>query len=374
MVVSTQILKDICNKALKAVDSNALSPVTETLELLTHNKELWLNITNKEYYLRIKTPIEGTDDLHAAVNANSFLKLITQTTTQDIELFLQDNNLVVKGNGLYKIPLVYDNDHLLELPEIKITNVTTKFNLSTDILKSILTYNSKELTKGFVTRPVQKLYYVDSKGAITFTNSACVNTFVIPEDVKLLLNNRLVKLFSLFTSEEVIFTMGQETLTDGSIQTRVSFCEDNIELSAILTSDDSLINSVPVEAIRQRSVENYPYTISILRTELLQTINRISLFTNKIGDFDICYCIFKFSNFNVCVEANNGAVKELIKYKEELFTDDLTTPYESLLDIEDIKSVLETFTEPYINISFGNDQAIVISSGNIKNIIPQCEE
>ena len=374
MVILVEDLKNACNKALKAVDSNTLSTVTETLELTTQGNDLNLNITNKEYYLRVIVPTDSDVSLHASVNANSFLKLITQTTTEMVELDVVDNNLVVKGNGVYKIPLIYDGEELLKLPEIKLNNITHEFNISTDILRSMLNYNSKELTKGFVTNPVQKLYYMDSKGAITFTSSACVNSFMLPEDVKLLFNSRLVKLFTLFDTDTVAFSLSEEPNEDGTTTTKVMFSGDSMELSAILSSNESLISSVPVEAIRNRSNENYPYTVSVSRSELLQTINRLSLFTSKTGDYDICYCTFKFGKDSVSIEGNDGGVKEKLTYKDDNVIDELENTYDALFDINDIKSVTEMFNAPYINISFGNEQAIVVSCGNIKNIIPQCEE
>ena len=48
-----------------------------------------------------------------------------------------------------------------KLPKADIENITAEFLISADILNSILQYNSKELTKGTISKPVQKLYYVD---------------------------------------------------------------------------------------------------------------------------------------------------------------------------------------------------------------------
>ena len=177
MIISTKQLKDTCSKVLTAVESNSLSTITETLELLAKNGYLNINITNKEYYVRIKLPMEEQAEFHATVNAVLFLKLIFQTTKETVELNIKDNTLEVIGNGNYTLPLIYENDKLLELPEININNVTNQFTMSTGILKSILVYNSKELTMGVATRPVQKLYYIDSKGCLTFTTGACVNSF-----------------------------------------------------------------------------------------------------------------------------------------------------------------------------------------------------
>ena len=56
MIVSTEQFKDAASKVLASVDSNELSAITETLELKTENNNLYMNITNKEYYVLGKLP------------------------------------------------------------------------------------------------------------------------------------------------------------------------------------------------------------------------------------------------------------------------------------------------------------------------------
>lgn len=371
MIISTKQLKDTCSKVLTAVESNSLSTITETLELVTKDGYLNINITNKEYYVRIKFPMEEQTEFHATVNAVLFLKLIFQTTKENVELDIKDNSLVVIGNGTYTLPLIYENDKLLELPEITIQNVTNTFTVPTGVLKSILVHNSKELTMGVATRPVQKLYYIDSKGCITFTTGACVNSFTLPEDIKILVNNRLVKLFSLFDTDEVNFVLGEDSLSDGSIQTKVCISNDCISLTAILSNDESLLNSVPVEAIRGRSNDNYPYSTSILKNELLQTLNRMLLFFNS-GSSNICYSKFIFGKNSVVIRDTDRNNEEVITYSNTEIDELNSNPYECLLDLNDIKNVVSNFSDSFININFGNEQAIVICSGAIRNVVPEC--
>lgn len=371
MIISTKQLKDTCSKVLTAVESNSLSTITETLELLAKNGFLNINITNKEYYVRIKLPMEEQAEFHATVNAVLFLKLIFQTTKETVELNIKDNTLEVIGNGNYTLPLIYENDKLLELPEININNVTNQFTMSTGILKSILVYNSKELTMGVATRPVQKLYYIDSKGCLTFTTGACVNSFTLPEDIKILVNNRIVKLFSLFDTDEVNFTLGQDSLSDGSVQTKICISNDCISLTAILSNDESLLSSVPVEAIRGRSNDDYPYSISISKNELLQTLNRMLLFFTSSSS-NICYSKFVFGKEQVVIKDTDRNNEEVIKYSNTVLDELDDSTYECLLDLNDIKNVISNFNDSFININFGNEQAIVVCSGSIRNVVPEC--
>ena len=155
MIIKTGDFKKICTTVLSATDNSEISTLTETLELKTVGTMLYLNVTNKEYYVSVAFPLEHEETFHAAVNANLFLKLIAAVTSDSIELYVQDNYLKVKANGDYKLPLIFENDALMQLPTIEIANPTLSMNISSDVLESIVNFNSKQLAIGTVAKPVQ---------------------------------------------------------------------------------------------------------------------------------------------------------------------------------------------------------------------------
>lgn len=368
-IIRTEDLKDICSKILTAVDSTELSIVTETLELIANDDILTVGVTNREYYAEVKLKLEDVQDFHATVNATLFLKLISQITTDTITLDVVDNTLVVRGNGTYKLPLIFDGEELLKLPKIEIKNKTAEFPISADVLNSILQYNSKELTKGTISKPVQKLYYVDELGAITFTNGACVNSFTLPQPIKVLFNNRLVKLFKLFKDGNVKFTLGYDAISEEIIQTKVRFETPSVTITAILSCDDTLLGSVPVKAIRGRANAEYPYSATINKSALIQTINRLNLFNNNSGVVALTSGIFEFGAKELTIYDANKENKEIINYTND--TSNVEGVYTMKLNLNDLKTTLETCTEEYLCINFGDGSAAVITRGNVKNVVPE---
>ena len=369
MVIKTEILKKYGNIILQAVDSNELSLLTETLELKTENGYLYLSVTNKEYFAQVKLGLNQAENLHATVNANLFLKLVSQITTGDIELTIKDNSLMVKGNGVYKLPLIFEGNELLKLPEIKINNITNEFDIDSSILNSILQYNSKELLKGTISRPVQRLYYVDEKGAITFTSGACVNNFNLSQPIRILLNDKIVKLFKLFQNTAVHTTLGHDPISDTIIQTKIKFETNDIVLTAIISCDDTLLNSVPVNAIRGRVSNNYPYSINLDKDALMQTINRLMLFNSGNGAKEILkpYSTFEFNTDSVRIYDANKVNSEVISYTNTLMNES----YTAIFDLVDLKSTLDTCSEKYLTLNFGDGQAAVLARGNVYNVIPE---
>lgn len=368
MIIKSDELKQICLKILSAVDNNELSILTETLQLKTVNDNLIMSVTNREYFAQVKLPLSQPENFYATVNANLFLKLISQITTADIQLAMDETNLIVKGNGTYKLPLIFDNDRLLELPEIVIHNQVKQFVINSDILNSILQYNSKELLKGTISRPVQKLYYVDDKGAITFTSGACVNSFTLSQPIKILINDRIVKLFKLFNNVDVQVTLGYDNISETITQTKIKFETNDIILTAVLSCDDTLLNSVPVDAIRGRANNIYPYSININKNALLQTINRLLLFNSNGAKENLKpYSVFEFNSDSVKIWDVAKVNSETINYNNTAMTD----TYSATLDLIDLKITLENCVEQDLTINFGDKQAFIIARGNVKNIIPE---
>ena len=372
MIIRIEEIQNACSKILTAVDSNTVSAVTETLQLSTEGKNLYISVTNKEYFARVKLEMAEPVDFKATVNANLFLKLVSQITTETIELSVEESTLIIKGNGTYKLPLIFDGDKLMELPEIVIHNPTVNFKIDSNILLSILQFNSKELSKGIISRPIQKLYYVDEHGALTFTTGACVNSFELQQPVKLLLNDRLVKLFKLFKGEQVDFTLGYDTISEDTIQTKVRFESDDIIITAVLSCDDNMLESFPVNAVRGRANSDYPYSVNVNREQLIQTINRLLLFTSANGAKDIInpFSTFEFKKDSMIVwDTNHENYEEVFYSNTECSVDD---KYVAILDLKDLKTTLENCTEQYVVLHFGDSQAVVIARGNVKNVIPEC--
>lgn len=371
MILNTDSLKDVAAKILAAVDTSELSAITETLEMVALDNNLYITVTNKEYSVNTRLYLGYSEDFHATVNAKSFLNLVTKTTTEDIDLSVKDVCLMFKGNGSYKIPLIFDGAKLLELPCIEVENPSCQMVIEGSTLNSILRYNSKELSKGVISHPVQKLYYIDEQGALTFTSGACVNSFTLDQPVKFLLSGKVVKLFKLFSDEQVTFTLGHSALSTGKIQTRVKFESADTVLTAIVPGDDSLINAVPVKVIRDMANSPYPYRATVNKEALLQSINRLLIFKNGSGSSQP---IGKFT-----FEGGTLTISDGTKGNSETLACDSAEGlngqvYSMLLYLSDLKTTLETYSDSHLTIGFGDHKSIAIAKAQVKIIIPECSE
>ena len=363
MILQTKEFKEVCKTVLAAIDNKESTLFTETLELKADGTVLDLNITNREYYLTAKFTLNTPEKFVAAVNARLFLNLISKLTTETIEIKQESNNITIKANGNYKLPMIYNNDKMLELPKIEIENVTNDMTINSSILHSIADYNSKELLRGTIVKPVQKYYYIDENGAITFTSGACVNSFTLEKPIKILLSDKVVKLLKLFKPDtNVNFKMGQDALTEDVIQTKVRFATDKVILTAKL-SDSSLVSGVPVSAIRNMADKTYNYSVVVNKDNFLQALQRILLFNE-----DSVYGVFEFDNQKITVYDFKKDNKEEITLNNECTN---LSSYTMIINLNNFKLILDGCEDEYITMNFGDNKAVVVKKANISDIIPE---
>jgi len=366
MFIKTEQLQEVANKILLALDNE--STTGDKLELKVVNTQLQLNVSNREYYAQVVIDNVENEEFKAVVDAKLFFSLVSKITTKDIELKTTTSTLILKANGSYKLPLIYENNDLINIGEIVIENPTTTFDVSSDILLGILNFNSKVfLDEGNIKSPLQKLYYVDEQGCVTFTSDACVNSFTLPQPVKLLLNQKLVKLFKLFKNDDnVKFTLGYDEVAK-KIQTKVKFEASGVSITAITSTDDQTIAKFPKDKVRMVANGQQNYVVEMDRFELILALTRILILNNARGGVNKNLGVLEFTQDSLSIYDPNKENREVLSCK----IPNLTTTYELVTDISILKSTLDGCVEPNVSIGFGNKQCIIVSRGNVKNVIPE---
>lgn len=372
MQINTTTLKTMCSKLLNALDTDSSSALSDTVELRIENKVLSLMVAGDEYRVKTKASIDNDGTFRTVVNADVFLKLVGQTTTDTVDLVINDTILTITGNGEYKLPMVYAGDKLIEFPDFSIQNETNSFSVSKDVLASIVEYNTKELAKGTAMTPIQKMYYVDKEGCITFTSGACVNKFSLSEDVSFLLQGKTVKLFKLFLSgdDKVEIKLGKDTV-DGITVDKITVSDSMTELISTMITNPDVLTMVPKDTIRGMLDNEYTYSVSLSKQTLLGIINRLTLFTPTTL-YAQPWGYFEFGAKQVKIFDKNKHNVEVLPYVGTVLDIDEGSEQTVLLDMADVKSAIERMKTDTFTFKFGNSKAVVINQGNISNVIPEC--
>lgn len=374
MIIKTKDFQEAANKILFAAD---LDKNAANLELKAKDNFLYLNVTNREFYVSIKFPLEATEKFHAVIDASLFLNLISGITTDTFSLTLHTNHIkVTAGKSSYKLAMIFENDQLMALPVISIQNPTVEMSIEKDILMSILNVNSKELQKvknAVVSNELQKLYYIDETGCFTFTTGACLNAFTLEKPVKLLLNERIVKLFKLF-KEDVQFCLGKDAAGSGMIATKITMQTTDTYLAALVTCDDLLIEKVmgPCAATKRFISTAYDYRLVLSVNEFFNAISRLQAFTknNKaiVGTNSL------YMPVKVTIRDTDLMIQDKFENIEYVTIENgsyIAGEYEFGVNLIDLKLVLESCKNEHITFNCGDKRSIIISRGAISNLIPE---
>lgn len=353
MKLNSKEFKKICITALSAVDASEL----DSLELKTVGNILFLNVTNRRYFLSAKFCLQEAEPLHVVINASKFLKLIAAITADEISLVAHESYLSVKANGNYKIAYA---EGITELPMIDLGTTTVDMTIPGDTLDSILTYNSREFLKPSKS-PMQKLYYLDQEGCITRTTSVCVNNFKLEKPFTVLLDNKLVKLFKLFKGVDVAFKLGYTELNN-TTQTTVSFETPTITLTAITPSDDTLLTNFQASLCRNLANKLQPHTVVVKTSILAEALNRLYIFASNQFFADITATIDELT-----ITSENNTEIVMTSTGSNVTADS----YKMTINIETLKNIVDSCTEQYITLSFGDHRGVVITRGAIQNVIPE---
>jgi DNA polymerase III sliding clamp (beta) subunit (PCNA family) len=372
MNLKTDVFQDTCKTILLAVDASSTN-----LELVAKDTNLFLNVTNREYFCSLKYTLEEPTEFHATVSAPLFLNLIAGITTETFNLTTKDNTVVVKaGKSSYKLPMIYENDTLMTLPEITLTNKMVEMPISLDILKSIINVNSKEILKlknmkAVEVNELQKHHYIDENGCFTFTTGAVLNSFKLAKPVKLLLNDRIVRLFKLFKSD-VNFSFGHDPLASGKVQTKVVFQTEDTYLAAIITNDEILLNKVqgPYLATKNYISEKCDNRVVLSVNTVLAAVSRLMLFSKNSAlksDTVSMYMKFDLTPTELTITDNSGNMETVTVEKGSIVND----AYSLSLNLFDFKLVLESCKDEFVTMNCGNHKTVVFNYGTVSHILPE---
>lgn len=374
MILKTKAFQEAANKILVAV---GLDRSAANLELAAKDTSLYLRVTNREYYVAVKFDLQEPTDFRAVVDANLFLNLISGINTEEFELIINDTNITVKaGKSSYKLAMIYENDQLMKLPIIKLEpdQVTVNMSVSHDILMSILNVNGKEIQKAkkLDVNELQRYYYIDETGCFTFTTGACVNSFNLEKPIKLLLTDKVVKLFKLFNSD-VWMLYGHLVNSDGSLQPIVIFQTEDIYVASRLLNDETCISKIkaPCDAMKNLIKETYDHNLVLSAADLSSAIARLLMFhknSSAKADLSFVPANVEFSSTDMIITDLSGDNKEVITIENGS-----TTPggYTMGVNLIDLKAVLDSCKNEHITMNCGNHKSIIICRANISNVIAE---
>lgn len=352
--LKTLKLQEMVSKAIKGASNNKMIPITGLMAIVLKKGVLTLITTDATNTLKVmEKNIEG-DDFYVVVQADIFSKLVAKITTETITLTLKENSLEVKGNGTYSIELPLDEEgQLIKFPEYKFDTKVEKSEINLSTVKVLLNANKAALAQTMEV-PCLTGYYFDDKVFTTDSFKVCSTDIKMFPD-KVLLPAELMDLLAL---------MDEEKITVQVSGNKILFSTNNV---IVFGSQLEGIEDYPSEAIDAYLETEFKSVCKLPKGAVLNLLDRLALF---VATYDKNGVYLTFNNEGVLFSSKKSNGTELIKYQgSENFQ-----PFTCCADIELLKSQISAQDGEVVELWYGHEKAIKMTSGKITQIVALLED
>jgi len=353
LAISTIKFQDMMSRAAKGASENKLLPITSLMAIELKTNVLTLTTTDTANTLKvIADKVEG-DDFYAVIPVDVVSKLVAKTTSETIQLALKDNSVEVKGNGVYNIAIVVDEDGVIKFPEYKFKKKGEPEVINLTSIKNILAINKAAVAKTIDT-PCLCGYYVGAKVVTTDENVICFNDMkLLAEDA--LISTEMMNLLSLNTHEKI------NCYRDGN---KFLFETPDMVLYGVEHEGKKLF---PIGDVNDYLEENFKSMCKLPKLFMQNVIDRLSLF---IEPYDKNGAYFTFTKEGVRVTSKKSSSVEVIAYQE---SKDFS-PFLCCVDIPMFKAQIDATPGESIELWYGHSSAIKITSGKVTQVVALLED
>lgn len=348
--IKTDILKEMVTKSLKAVTNNKLIPITGLMSIKLEKEELKITTTDADNILIIsKKGVKG-DNFNVTISADLFSKLISKITVEETTLELNEDSLVVKGNGTYNvdIPLDEEGEIISFIPLSTLENPVKEYKIKTSVIKRIISEGKIAVAKT-MEMPFLTGFYFGDKVITTDSYIAAINNQNIFKE-NLLLPTELMELISIIPEEDILVQKDN---------THIVFSSETITVQGNLMED---IEKYPVKAMEKFYVEKFKNRVKINKDILLSALDRISLF---VSAYDNDTVTLNFTNEGLVLSSERSSSEELISYLEK----DKDVPFICNIDIELFKSQLSVNKDENVELWYGSDFMIKMTTDRLTQVV-----
>lgn len=354
-VIKTEDLQNMINRASKCSSNNKLIPITSLLNIKVTMGSMTLTTTDATnyYYAKCSELVEcDKEDFEVSVICDTFTKLIQKTTSLTVALTVEDKVLKVKGNGDYKLELPLDEvGKPIKFPNKIPTNVTNVGEINRSDIDKVLTYNKASLAVG-VELPSLTYYYCGEKVVTSDKYKICCTNIKL-FDTPRLISSQVMELLGVLPNDHI------DVVTD---ETALVFTSGSDIIYAPVTME---VSAFPIVAIQKLLDSEFPYEYTVAKAPIVEVLDRLSLFVSAY-DKKCIYITFDNGMLFSSKKSSGEEKIEVESVREGMFT--------CAIDIEMLKSQINTQQGEKVSVSYGADMAIKLTSGDMIEIVSLAQD
>ena len=358
LTIKTTTLQNLVAKAVKGASNNKMIPLTGLMCIeLNKSGDLILTTTDASNYLQVREAKISGDEFYVVVEVETFAKLVSKTTKENIILELDntDNKLIFTGNGKYEIELPIDEEgRLVKYPKpAEFSEDCKQDSVKLSTIKAILN-TAKPALSTSLDNPCYTGYYIGENLIATDTFKICGMGIEVLKD-SALISSEMMDLLDVMDEEDI------DVCREGD---KIQFTSNNCRVTGSMLEG---IEEYAVEPIMGLLSTEFDSMCSVSKDELLQTLDRLSLF---VGPYDKNVINMTFTNKGILISNKKSNGSELVEYRTSENFKDFTCQ----INIDMLVSQVKTHTTDSVDICYGLDNCIKIVEGNVTQVIALVEE
>lgn len=354
MKLKTSELQDAVTRVYKGVGNNKLIPLTMFINIMGADNTLLLTATDSVNFFT--TSIDDVDcgEFEISVNADVFTKLVQKMTSETISLEVLDNYLMVVGNGKYKIDLFIDETGApVKFPNKDSGEPVSQGVIKTSTIRGIIANGKASLA---VSNEVPCLMnYYCGESVITTDRYKICSTDVKLFEESCLISPAVMELLASFKADEIKYYVGKDSF---------SFDSEHEFLYAPFVDG---VEKMPVDAIGSLLTLDMDSMCRLPKAPLISVLDRLALFVSPY-DKNGVYLTFNANGLSISSKKSSGS--EVIDY----VTSDNVKPFSCCIDIEMLRSQVNTIASDNIDLYFGSEIAIKFADEGVTKIVALMED
>ena len=350
--IKTATLQSITNRVIKGAGNNKYNPITSLVGVSVEDNKMSMTTTDGETYFTLSSPVTCDESLSFTVDAATFCRIVSKTTVDTFKITVNDDVIVLHGNGTYKIDIQLDVDGApLKFQNYTINSPAYEGTIKTRDIRDVIVYNKASLSEDG-NLPCVKNYYCYEDAVVSADSRN-----ITKNDIKLfgapaLIAPNVFELLSLCEDDEIAFGMSDRN---------IMFSTDTMKLFTVIKDG---VSEYPMHIVDAAISVEYPSQCTLPKTVTLNVIDRLSLF---IKSNDTSAVMLTFCKDSVKVETLNHKGIESIAYQgSSNFAD-----FSCVVDIDIFRKEVASRAGESFNLFYGGDNAttIAIKDGGVTQVM-----
>lgn len=352
--VNTNVFKQMISKSVKGAGMNPTITSSRLIAIELKENTLTLVTTDGCAYLEVSCPKISGDYFYAMVDVDTFAKLINKMTSEELTLAIEDNRLVVTGNGVYDFAMCFEGDKLARFADYHFETGDKPYVMNIDVLKSILKTNKATVCTN-TEMPELIAYHFGPMGVLTTNRTCACLTKANFMDISFLLPVRTVALMEAFSGTDVKFYV---------TETNVKIVSDDVTIYSPKKTETERDKKFPVEVLTNMfSSELSDAYVVLNRNSLISALERLLLVSDKYNQ-NLLELTFAetFLGLRNVRSSNVGSGVETLEYTTNNLKESVIIKLTGTVLLNDLKAIMNDDIKFHLK---GSTDPIVIDNENI---------